>query len=168
MIRVCITAIVSAVLTGVIGYFLLPILRALKAGQSIREIGPSWHKSKAGTPMMGGLMFILGAVICLLVNIPSMEKKTAFYVLALGLCFGFVGFLDDFFKLKFKRNLGLTAFQKALLQMAVSALFLYLLYKQGTLSCNLYIPFVQKQAEQKRLFAQPFLFQLPVGRLLFF
>ena len=121
MIRVCITALVSVVLTGVIGYFLLPVLRALKAGQSIREIGPTWHNSKAGTPMMGGLMFILSAIICLVVNIPSMEEKTAFYVLALSLCFGLVGFLDDFFKLKFKRNLGLTALQKAMLQMAVSA-----------------------------------------------
>ena len=142
MIRVCITALVSVVLTGVIGHFLLPVLRALKAGQSIREIGPTWHNSKAGTPMMGGLMFILSAIICLVIHIPSMEKKTVFYVLILGLCFGLVGFLDDFFKLKFKRNLGLTSLQKAMLQMAVSAIYLYVLYKQGVMSCDLYIPFV--------------------------
>ena len=141
MIRVCFTALVSAALTGVIGYFLLPVLRALKAGQSIREIGPTWHNNKAGTPMMGGLMFILSAIICLLINIPSMVEKTVFYVLVLGLCFGFVGFLDDFFKLKFKRNLGLTAIQKAMLQLAVSALYLYLLYLEGSLTCALYIPF---------------------------
>ncbi len=141
MIRVLVTALVSAVLTGIIGYFLLPVLRALKAGQSIREIGPTWHNNKAGTPMMGGLMFILSAVVCLLINLPSMMEKTVFYVLVLGLCFGFVGFLDDFFKLKFKRNLGLTAIQKAMLQLAVSALYLYLLYLEGSLTCNLYIPF---------------------------
>ena len=141
MIRVCFTALASAALTGVIGYFLLPVLRALKAGQSIREIGPTWHNSKAGTPMMGGLMFILSAVICLLISIPSMVEKTVFYVLVLGLCFGLVGFLDDFFKLKFKRNLGLTAIQKAMLQLAVSALYLYLLYLEGSLTCALYIPF---------------------------
>ena len=142
MFKILITAAVAAVLTGAIGYFLIPVLRALKAGQSIREIGPSWHNSKAGTPMMGGLMFILATVICLLISIPSMKEKTVFYVLALGLCFGLVGFLDDFFKLKFKRNLGLTSLQKALLQMAVSALYLYLLYKEGSLTCELYIPFV--------------------------
>ena len=142
MLRVLLTAAASGVVTGVIGYFLLPVLRALKAGQSIREIGPTWHNSKAGTPMMGGLMFILAVIICLLINVPSMEKKTVFYVLALGLCFGLVGFLDDFFKLKFKRNLGLTALQKAMLQMAVSALYLYLLYLEGSLTPNLYIPFV--------------------------
>ena len=144
MTRIFITALSSAVLTGVIGYFLLPVLRALKAGQSIREIGPTWHNSKAGTPMMGGLMFIFSAVICLLINIPSMEKKTVFYVLILGLSFGLVGFLDDFFKLKFKRNLGLTALQKAMLQMAVSALYLYLLYVEGSMTSMIYVPFVDK------------------------
>ena len=141
MTKILITVLASAVLTGGIGYFLIPVLRALKAGQSIREIGPTWHNNKAGTPMMGGLMFIASAVICLLVCIPTMVEKTVFYVLALGLCFGSVGFLDDFFKLKFKRNLGLTALQKAMLQMAVSALYLYLLYLEGSVTCNLYIPF---------------------------
>lgn len=142
MTKVLITAAVSVVFTAAFGWFLLPVLRALKAGQSIREVGPTWHNYKAGTPMMGGLMFIASAVVCLLMNIPSMQDHTVFYVLALALCFGLVGFLDDFFKLKFKRNLGLTTAQKAMLQMAVSALYLYLLYKRGVLSCDLYIPFV--------------------------
>ena len=144
MTRVLITVLASAVLTGGIGYFLIPVLRALKAGQSIREIGPTWHNNKAGTPMMGGLMFIASAIICLLVSIPSMQEKTVFYVLVLGLCFGSVGFLDDFFKLKFHRNLGLTAIQKAMLQMAVSALYLYLLYLEGSMTSNIYIPFLNK------------------------
>lgn len=142
MTRIIITAIVGAVLSGVIGLLLLPVLRALKAGQSIREVGPTWHNYKAGTPMMGGLMFIFAAIICLVINVFTMQDYTVFYVTALGLCFGLVGFLDDFFKLKFKRNLGLTSAQKAMLQMAVSALYLYLLYKQGVMSCDLYIPFV--------------------------
>ncbi len=142
MTRIFVAAAVSAALTGTIGWFLLPVLRALKAGQSIREVGPTWHNYKAGTPMMGGLMFIFAAVICLVGNIPTMLDYTVFYALALALCFGLVGFLDDFFKLKFKRNLGLTSAQKAMLQMAVSALYLYLLYKQGVMSCDLYIPFV--------------------------
>ncbi len=143
MLRVLITAAVAAVLTGVIGYFLLPLLRALKAGQSIREEGPIWHNYKAGTPMMGGLMFIASLVLCLLASLFFMEDYTVLYVLALGLCFGLIGFLDDFFKMKYKRNLGLTSLQKALLQMAVSALYLYLLYKQNVIDGHLYIPFVE-------------------------
>lgn len=142
MTRIIITALVSCGLTLGIGYLLLPVLRALKAGQSIREVGPTWHNNKAGTPMMGGLMFIIAVVLCLLLSIPAMSDYSVFYVLGLGLCFGVVGFLDDFFKAKFKRNLGLTSLQKALLQMAVSALYLYLLYKQGTLVSSIYIPFV--------------------------
>ncbi len=141
MLRVMISGLAAAILSGGIGYFLIPILRTLKAGQSIREVGPTWHNNKAGTPMMGGLMFISASVICLLLGIIGMTDYTVFYVLTLGLCFGLVGFLDDFCKLKYKRNLGLTAIQKALLQMAVSALFLYLLYRQGVLTSDVYIPF---------------------------
>ena len=142
MTRILITVVAAAALSGTIGWFLLPVLRALKAGQSIREVGPTWHNYKAGTPMMGGLMFIFAAILCLAGNLFTMQDHTVWYVLALALCFGLVGFLDDFFKLKFKRNLGLTSLQKAMLQMAVSALYLYLLYKQGVMSCDLYIPFV--------------------------
>ena len=142
MTRILITALVSLVLTGIIGYILLPILRALKAGQSIREIGPTWHNVKAGTPMMGGLMFVLSAIICVLCNIPFMEDYSAIFALLVALCFGFVGFLDDYTKLVKKRNLGLTSLQKALLQMAVSALYLYILYRQGVMTTDLYIPFV--------------------------
>ena len=141
MLRVAVTALIGGVLSGVIGLLLLPVLRALKAGQSIREVGPVWHNYKAGTPMMGGLMFIFSAIICLLIGLIGMKDYTVFFVLALGLCFGLIGFLDDFFKLKFKRNLGLTSWQKAALQAVVSALYLYLLYKQGVLTCDLYIPF---------------------------
>ena len=142
MERVIITSLVCGLLTAGLGYLLVPVLRALKAGQSIRDEGPIWHNSKTGTPMMGGIMFILGAVLCLLGSIPFMANYSVFYVLALGLCFGLVGFLDDFCKLKFKRNLGLTAIQKALLQMAVSAVYLYLLYRQGIMTCDVYITFL--------------------------
>ena len=142
MERLLITVAAGGILSGLIGYLLLPVLRALKAGQSIREVGPTWHNSKAGTPMMGGLFFILAAIICVVGNLPVMTDYTVLYVLALSLCFGLVGFLDDFCKAKFKRNLGLTSIQKALLQMAVSAIFVYILYMQGTLSSEIYIPFV--------------------------
>ena len=142
MTKLLITAVASLILTALIGYLILPVLRALKAGQSIREVGPTWHNYKAGTPMMGGLMFIFSLIILLLIALPTVTDYSVYYVLALGLCFGLVGFLDDFTKIKFKRNLGLTSLQKMMLQLAVSALFLYLLYRQGTLVNSIYIPFV--------------------------
>lgn len=141
MSGIFITALACCVFTGALGYLLLPMLRALKAGQSIREIGPTWHNYKAGTPMMGGLMFIFGTILCLAANVPFMEDHTVFYALALALCFGFIGFLDDFTKAKYKRNLGLTSAQKAMLQMAVSAVFLYAMYRSGKMDTHLYIPF---------------------------
>ena len=139
--RILLTGVVGAILSGGLGYLLLPVLRALKAGQSIREIGPTWHNYKSGTPMMGGLMFIFAAMICLVMNLLGMTDYTVFYVLALALCFGFIGFLDDFTKVKYKRNLGLTSLQKALLQMAVSAVFLYVMYRTGSMNTHLYVPF---------------------------
>jgi len=105
-------------------------------------VGPTWHNSKAGTPMMGGLMFIFAAILIVAGNAFFMEEYSVLFVLILALCFGFVGFLDDFTKIKYKRNLGLTSIQKAALQAAVSALFLYAMFKTGAMSTELYIPFV--------------------------
>ena len=141
MTKLLITAVISSAVSGILGYLLLPVLHALKAGASILQIGPSWHNKKSGTPIMGGLMFIFAAILILVCNIGVMEDYTVFYVLVLSLCFGLIGFLDDFFKIRFKRNLGLTSIQKAMLQMAISALFLYAMYKSGSLSTVLYIPF---------------------------
>ncbi len=141
MMRIYATAAAGCALSAIFGLLLLPLLRALKAGQSVREIGPTWHNNKAGTPLMGGLMFIGAVIVCLIANLPTMREYSVFYVLALGLCFGLVGFLDDFCKVKFKRDLGLTALQKAMLQMAVSAIYLYVLYREGILTCDLYVPF---------------------------
>ena len=144
MMNVILTIVTAFVLTLVLGRFLIPALRALKAGQAIREDGPTWHNSKAGTPTMGGLMFMAAAAVCVAIfGFTGMKTGdfSALYVLLLALCFGLVGFLDDFFKVKYKRNLGLTSIQKACLQMAVSAIFLYILYKEGIMSASLYIPF---------------------------
>ena len=145
MMNVIFTIAVAFVLTLALGRVVIPALRALKAGQAIREDGPTWHNSKAGTPTMGGLMFMAAALVCVVVfGFAGMKNGdfSAMYVLLLSLCFGLVGFLDDFYKVKYKRNLGLTSMQKACLQRAVSALFLYILYKEGIMSASLYIPFL--------------------------
>ena len=71
-----ITCIVSFVLSAVGGKFLIPALRALHVGQSIREVGPTWHNSKQGTPVMGGLMFIGSALVCILTALGSIRSGT--------------------------------------------------------------------------------------------
>ena len=142
MKRLLITAILGCVLSGVFGYFLLPVLRALKAGIKLRKIGPTWHNQKAGTPVMGGLMFIAAALVCLLVNVGFLKDYTVLYVYVMALAFGAIGMVDDFAKIRHDENLGLTALQKFLFQMAAAALFVYALYKNGSLSTSLFIPFV--------------------------
>ena len=142
--RMILTAVFSfAVCFGVM-HFLIPALRALKAGQSIREIGPKWHKDKEGTPTMGGLGFIAAAIVCVLIAGWPMMMEGHFehlYVLAFALVFGAIGFVDDFVKVKLKRNLGLTALQKLALQLAAAGAYLALLRWNGNLQSALYIPF---------------------------
>lgn len=137
--------LVSFLLTLAFGRFVIPMLRALHAGQSIREVGPQWHNTKAGTPTMGGIMFIAAIILCTVgfgwKSMTENRDYTHLYVLALALCYGLVGFADDFVKVKLKRNLGLTAIQKFLLQLVVAVVFLFVLKNSGDLSCDLYIPF---------------------------
>ena len=146
MTNIFVAAVFACVLTAIFGRLLIPVLRAMKAGQSIRESGPTWHNYKAGTPMMGGLMFVAASALVLVLNIFTVKDYSVYYVLLLSLCYGFIGFLDDFTKLKYKRNLGLTSAQKAMLQMAVSAIFLYVMYRTG-MDTTLYIPFVNVSFE---------------------
>ena len=138
---------VSFGLTACTGWFLVPWLRKQKAGQSIREDGPTWHMSKSGTPTMGGIMFILGSGIASFIlgfdNMMSGDFGHLF-IFFFSLIFGIIGFLDDYEKLRKKQNLGLTASKKFLLQLAVAIAFIYLLRYFGYLRPNLYIPFLNK------------------------
>ncbi len=140
-----ITACIGAFVLGLIlGRLVIPALRALKAGQSIREIGPKWHAGKAGTPTMGGVIFIAAALVCIGVGWREIAAGdwSMLYLFGFSLVFGLIGFLDDFFKVKFKRNLGLTALQKFLLQLVAAVVYLVLLRGSGMLTNDLYIPFV--------------------------
>ena len=144
LLKILVAAVVAFVISAVIGKFLVPALRRWKAGQSIKEDGPTWHMSKQGTPTMGGLMFILATIIVVLVfNGPAILSGdwTSVIVLVFALVFGAIGFLDDYAKIKKKENTGLTAGQKFLLQLAAAILFRVLLRKCGILSPNLYVPF---------------------------
>ena len=140
-----IAAAVSFVLTLLIGRFLIPELRKLKAGQEIREDGPTWHKSKAGTPTMGGIMFILGAGVTVFILGWSFMLEGVFwhlYVYLFALIFGLIGFVDDYRKVRQHQNEGLTARQKFLLQLLAAVVFLFLMRYEGLLTNLLYIPFV--------------------------
>lgn len=143
-----ITAFVLAFLfTTAFGKFYIPWLRRQKAGQEIKENGPTWHMNKSGTPTMGGLMFILAELfVCLTVGFESMlnGKFVHIFVFIFAAVFGAIGFLDDWEKLKKKQNLGLTAKMKFLLQLAAALVFVLLMRQIGYVRPNLYIPFADK------------------------
>lgn len=139
-----ICALSSFVLAVLLGRLVIPALRALKAGQSIREVGPSWHNSKAGTPTMGGIVFIAASALVMTVCGWNRMLEGSFehlYVLAFAVVYGAIGFVDDYVKVKLHRNLGLTALQKLALQLAAAAAYLLLLRWSGHLNGSLYIPF---------------------------
>ena len=107
ILMVILSVIAGFVLSFLLGKWLLPVLRALKAGQSIREVGPKWHSTKSGTPTMGGLMFIAASFLCLATVWIAMSKNGDYghlYVLGLALMFGLIGFYDDYIKVKKKRQ----------------------------------------------------------------
>jgi len=143
-IRLILAFTAAFVVAAVVGKFYVPWLRKIKAGQEIKEIGPNWHKTKAGTPTMGGVIFIAAVTAAVLtVGIPDIAagNRGAIFVLVFSLFYGAIGFLDDYEKLKKKQNLGLSARAKFLLQLAVAVALLYLLRREGYLEAHLYIPF---------------------------
>ena len=136
-------------LTAVISHKLIPVLKSKKMGQKILEIGPRWHKSKEGTPTMGGIAFIAAtAIVAILACIAAAvwgDVKTVWpfiYVLLYGVLNGLIGVIDDSAKLRKKQNEGLTARQKYLLQLGAAALFLILMPLTGIVNTTLYIPFI--------------------------
>ena len=144
ILQVILACVICFAITAVAGKLLIPELVKLKAGQSIKEIGPTWHMTKQGTPTMGGLMFIIGiGITVVILGWKGMVQGdfTHIYVYLFALVFGVIGYIDDYQKVKHHRNTGLTAIQKFLLQLAAAVAFLCLLRAEGHLSPNLYIPF---------------------------
>ena len=146
--KIILAAVISLIISAVAGKLLIPALVKLKVGQSIKEIGPTWHMNKQGTPTMGGLMFIIGIGITILVlgwNGMLQGDYTHLYVFVFALVFGVIGYIDDYQKIKHKQNTGLTGVQKFLLQLAAAVAFLCLMRFEGLLSPNLYVPFLHTE-----------------------
>lgn len=131
--------IITFVLTALLGPVLIPFLHKLKFGQTEREEGPQSHKVKAGTPTMGGIMFLLPMLIVGVVE--AYAHPTILPVIFLTIGFGIIGFLDDYIKVVLKRNLGLTAIQKLALQFIVTGVFAYWITKIAGISLAMRVPF---------------------------
>ena len=148
------TVILVFAVTVLILKKLIPVLKSKKMGQPILEIGPRWHKSKEGTPTMGGLSFIIppvaigGAGAAYIAVTDGIKTALPLILtLGLGLCGGLIGMIDDRAKLRKKQNEGLTAPQKFILQVIVSALYLLGMTLVCGANTELYIPFVDRSID---------------------
>ena len=144
-------AVIAFAITAALGKWMIPFLHKLKFGQTIREVGPSWHKNKQGTPTMGGLMFMVGIVVAVMACLPVfytlgmketlLMKAKVFAGLGMAVAFGAIGFMDDYISILKKRNLGLTERQKLVLQFAVAAAYLVTIRLAGGGTSTI-VPFI--------------------------
>ena len=144
-------AFTGFILSAVSGIVIVPFLHKLHFGQTIKEIGPTWHNKKQGTPTMGGLCFIFAstvavalATLSLLHSAPEMlggpTARSLYIAMFSAFAFGMVGFLDDFIKVVKKRNLGLRAMQKIAAQLLITTALLFALHMNGTLTTFVTLP----------------------------
>ena len=152
-------AIGAFIISLCMGMILIPVLHKLKFGQEIREEGPKWHAKKSGTPTMGGLIFIaaifaMSAICCVLglffgIDMPadSTYLKTLVMLLCLSAVYGVIGFIDDYIKVILKRNLGLTAKQKFLLQLVAAVGFVCWAVYGMDIATVVKIPFTSRELD---------------------
>lgn len=132
--------IISFAVSVILGPLVIPFLRRLKVGQTVRDDGPKSHLSKSGTPTMGGILILVGIVVASVFYIKDYPKIIPILFLTLG--FGLVGFLDDYIKVVLKRSMGLRAWQKMGLQIIITGIFIFYIYQYTDISLAMKVPFM--------------------------
>ena len=133
------TAMIGFLIVVILGPIFIPMLARFKFGQTVRDEGPQSHLAKNGTPTMGGVMMIVAILITGLTRAKISQGLIVGLICIVG--FGFVGFLDDFIKIKMKRSLGLKAYQKIILQFALALYIASYQYSASPSATQLVIPF---------------------------
>ena len=135
---------ISFIVSVVLAPILIPLLRRLKFGQSIREEGPQSHMKKAGTPTMGGIIFLISIIATTVIvgNMSDIFTTQSVVIILVLAGFGLIGFLDDGIKVIFKRNLGLTSLQKLIGQIIIS-IAAFLLLRLGSFDTSITVPFTE-------------------------
>ncbi|SNX52791.1 phospho-N-acetylmuramoyl-pentapeptide-transferase [Thermoanaerobacterium sp. RBIITD] len=141
MQKMIFATIVSFLVCILLGPLIIPWLKKLKLGQNVRNDGPKTHLKKAGTPTMGGIIFILSLIITDMIF--SKWDKYMALVLFITIGYGLIGFLDDFLKVYYKRSLGLTARQKLLGQFILAIILAY--FAKNFIGTEVIIPFIKRE-----------------------
>ena len=162
MIKVSVMAVlVSFSLSALAGPVMIPFLRRLKCGQTVRDDGPATHLKKTGTPTMGGLLILFSVVVTCLPFIGSYPKAAPVLFLTVG--FGIIGFLDDYIKVVCKRSMGLSPVQKFGGQVLVTAVFAYYLLHYTDVTLIMRVPFMNERYIDFGIFNLPLLFFIVLG-----
>ena len=159
--QVVIPVLISFAVSVVLGPVIIPFLRKLKMGQTERVEGVQSHLKKAGTPTMGGIIFLIAAVVTALFYVKDYPAVIPVLFLTLG--FGIIGFLDDYLKVVLKRSDGLLPWQKFLLQVVVTGVFAYYLINYTDISLSMRIPFWPDHYLNLGWLAVPVLFIAVIG-----
>lgn len=136
---VVLPAIISFVISALLGPVMIPFLRRLKAGQTVRDDGPKSHLKKNGTPTMGGIIILSATALTSVFYLKTNPKIIPVLFLTLG--FGLIGFMDDYIKVVLKRSMGLRAWQKMALQIVVTGVFAFYMIKIAQIDLAMRIPF---------------------------
>lgn len=161
MTSVILPVLISFGVSAILGPVVIPFLRRLKVGQTIRDEGPQSHLKKNGTPTMGGILFLAGVVAACLFFVKDYPGIIPVLFLTLG--FGMVGFLDDYIKVVLKRSMGLTAGQKMLGQLAVTGVFAYYITRYMEMPLAMKIPFMPGKMLDFGIWNIPVLFFVVIG-----
>lgn len=152
--------LISFAISVVLSPIIIPFLKKLKFGQYVREEGVKEHLKKAGTPTMGGIIFLCSVTLTSLLYLKGNSEIVPILFLTLG--FGLIGFLDDYIKVVMKRSMGLKAWQKMALQIVVTGIFAYYLIVYSEFGTETMIPFYGIITMPMWLFL-PFLFIVVIG-----
>lgn len=153
--------IIAFCISAVLGPIIIPFLRKLKVGQTVRDDGPKSHLKKSGTPTMGGILILLAVVVTSLFYMKDYPKIVPILFSTVG--FGLIGFLDDYIKVVLKRSMGLRAWQKMLGQVVVTGILAYYLTKFTDISLAMRVPFWQGHVLDFGVFNVPILFFIVIA-----
>ena len=160
-ISIVLAVLISFVISAAAGPVIIPILRKLKVGQTVRDDGPQTHLKKNGTPTMGGIIFLLAVLSTSLIYAPHYPKVIPILFMTVG--FGIVGFLDDFIKVVLHRSEGLTPAQKMAGQLVVTAVFAYYMVNISDVGLTMLVPFFPEISINLGWLSIPLLFFVVIG-----
>ena len=155
------SAMTAFFITAVLAPVVIPFLRRLKCGQTVREDGPSTHLKKSGTPTMGGILIVLSVILTSPLFIGAFPDTAPVLFLTFG--FGCIGFLDDYIKVVCKSPEGLKPWQKMLGQIVVTGIFAYYIMGYTDVSLAMKVPFVADRYIDFGMWSIPILFFIVLG-----